>query len=351
MSMYVRVLHTVSSFHAYANSGNSYCQFGVYVRNDYLNLKKKNFFQTFNFAENGRHLANQNYRICIRQEVKMCSIAYEPCSPNSFRIGGPYQSYPPLHGYPPNGYPLNGYPPGYPSNGYPPNGYPPNGYPPGYPANLYQQYPQYGQPINMLSDSQMQPTNNASNLNSAINPNDSNNTSNPSNPNNPTTTNPQNPVQNGASQGGGAPAAAAPADATPAETVNDPVSNDEDDVVEGSGEVRDEDEDFSFLAFFTRRSMRSMRESRQFYTLCVDRITMPCIVEDFLTLKSAPAMAATCSPVHCGNSLCPYNATPCRVESTVAPFGIGVHFGSGLNKGSPEENIGMCLRYIQMNCI
>lgn len=50
MSMYVRVLHTVSSFHAYANSGNSYCQFGVYVRNDYLNLKKKNFFSDIQFC-------------------------------------------------------------------------------------------------------------------------------------------------------------------------------------------------------------------------------------------------------------------------------------------------------------
>lgn len=45
------------------------------------------FRQTFNFAENGRHLANQNYRSCIRQETGMCSIAYEPCTEQSFRIG------------------------------------------------------------------------------------------------------------------------------------------------------------------------------------------------------------------------------------------------------------------------
>lgn len=43
--------------------------------------------QTFNFAENGRHLANQNYRSCIRQEMGMCSIAYEPCHDQAFRIG------------------------------------------------------------------------------------------------------------------------------------------------------------------------------------------------------------------------------------------------------------------------
>lgn len=43
--------------------------------------------QTFNFADNGRHLANQNYRSCVRQEVGKCSIQYEPCDDNSFRIG------------------------------------------------------------------------------------------------------------------------------------------------------------------------------------------------------------------------------------------------------------------------
>lgn len=44
-------------------------------------------WQTFNFAENGRHLANQNYRACIRQESDMCSIQYEPCFDRAFRIG------------------------------------------------------------------------------------------------------------------------------------------------------------------------------------------------------------------------------------------------------------------------
>ncbi|KAL7741846.1 hypothetical protein ACLKA6_012064 [Drosophila palustris] len=44
--------------------------------------------QTFNFAENGRHLANQHYRICVRQELERCSISYQPCDEQSFRIGG-----------------------------------------------------------------------------------------------------------------------------------------------------------------------------------------------------------------------------------------------------------------------
>lgn len=32
-------------------------------------------------------MANQNYRSCIRQEAGKCSIQYEPCYDNSFRIG------------------------------------------------------------------------------------------------------------------------------------------------------------------------------------------------------------------------------------------------------------------------
>lgn len=47
----------------------------------------KGVIQTMNFAENGRHLANQEYNICMRQEMGMCSIAYEPCHENAFRIG------------------------------------------------------------------------------------------------------------------------------------------------------------------------------------------------------------------------------------------------------------------------
>ena len=48
--------------------------------------------QTMNFAVNGRHLADQDYTICMRQEEKMCSIAYEPCDENSFKIGPPVSS-------------------------------------------------------------------------------------------------------------------------------------------------------------------------------------------------------------------------------------------------------------------
>ncbi|KRT82815.1 CUB domain-containing protein [Oryctes borbonicus] len=40
---------------------------------------KTGFIRTMNFAENGRHLTNQDYNICIRQERGTCSIVYEPC--------------------------------------------------------------------------------------------------------------------------------------------------------------------------------------------------------------------------------------------------------------------------------
>lgn len=137
-----------------------------------------------------------------------------------------------------------------------------------------------------------------------------------------------------------------------------------DDEVEGSGDNDEEDEGTGFSSllsigsFLTRaalfRSARSMendqnaRTSRQFFSFCTDRITMPCIVEDFIS--TGMGSVATCSPVHCGRSLCPPNVTPCRVESTVTPFGLGFHFGDGTNKGSPEDNIGACLRFNQLSC-
>lgn len=147
----------------------------------------------------------------------------------------------------------------------------------------------------------------------------------------------------------------------------------EDDDVEGSGDDDDDPDNrddltslFSLGSFITRaalfrRSIRSVepvkpvqpvhkvRQSKQFFSTCEDRITLPCIVEDFISVGSGSV--PTCSPVHCGNSLCSANVSPCRVESTVTPFGIGIHFGDGRNKGGAEENIGACIRYKQLNCI
>ncbi|XP_050677195.1 uncharacterized protein LOC126973879 isoform X2 [Leptidea sinapis] len=43
--------------------------------------------RTFNYASNGRHLANQDYRSCVRRNTGYCSVRYTPCDRRSFRIG------------------------------------------------------------------------------------------------------------------------------------------------------------------------------------------------------------------------------------------------------------------------
>lgn len=58
-----------------------------------------------------------------------------------------------------------------------------------------------------------------------------------------------------------------------------------------------------------------------------------------------------CNLVHCGNSLCPLGETPCKIESTVTPFTIGVHFGTPSDNNLPDDNIGMCLKYEQQSCV
>lgn len=109
---------------------------------------------------------------------------------------------------------------------------------------------------------------------------------------------------------------------------------------------------FDFGSFFGRESKKpkkkKKRNDRQLYSACKDRITMPCIVEDFIGAGMGDLPA--CVPVHCGNSLCAPGVTPCRLETSVTPFGIGINFGDGIDKGSPEDNIGACLKYNQVEC-
>lgn len=155
-------------------------------------------------------------------------------------------------------------------------------------------------------------------------------------------------------------AADTPADDTADDTVDndadsaaDDTAADDPDAVEGSG-GGDDGGGAGFLSSFTSLFSRnfngaSRRKSRQFYSTCTDRITTPCIVEDFIA--AGMGNVPDCTPVHCGNSLCSNGLeTGCRIESTVTPFGIGVHFGDGVDKGSPEDNIGACLKYNQMTC-
>lgn len=93
----------------------------------------------------------------------------------------------------------------------------------------------------------------------------------------------------------------------------------------------------------------SQRQLRQFYSNCGDRITMPCIIEDFIGTGLGPLPG--CEPVHCGMQFCSNGIWPCRIESTVTPFYVGIHFGDGSGKGSAEDNIGACLRYQQVQCM
>lgn len=107
---------------------------------------------------------------------------------------------------------------------------------------------------------------------------------------------------------------------------------------------------FGGRSFPSSTSMISPRDARQLYSTCTDRITMPCIIEDFIGLGYGNVQS--CSPVHCGSSLCLPGVKSCRVETSVKPFHIGVHFGDGkkIKKGGPEDNIGACIRYKQLPC-
>ncbi|KAK4874960.1 hypothetical protein RN001_014320 [Aquatica leii] len=149
--------------------------------------------QTMNFADNGRHLADQDYNICMRQEVGMCSISYEPCHENSFKIG---------------------------------------------------------------------------------------------------------PVASS--------------------------TNDEVDVGSGDGSARMDD-------------------------ICDDKIYVPCESEDLIMTENMGL--GLCSLGQCGGSFCPMGEKTCRIESSVTPFTVGVQFGPGSREESPEDNLGMCLKYQQLPCV
>ncbi|XP_058453099.1 uncharacterized protein LOC131431419 [Malaya genurostris] len=283
--------------------------------------------QTFNFAENGRHLANHNYRACIRQEKGMCSVAYEPCDDQSFRIGNPRAG----------------------GDSYP-------GTPVGNPGGA-------GSPGGIISPG------GSTGIGGLPGVDGTGTFTDPgiaSDPLAPAADIPQDSV--GAEDGQGAldsPAAddpvAADEPAADEPAADEPQADDPDAADEGSGGGGGGGGFFGgfFPSFFSRSIFDSSRSfdgshrqgrdfSRQFYSTCTDRITLPCIVEDFIGIGMGDL--PSCVPVHCGNSLCPGGASPCRVETSVTPFGLGIHFGEGLDKGSPEDNIGACLRYNQIPC-
>ncbi|XP_034100617.1 uncharacterized protein LOC117565558 [Drosophila albomicans] len=332
--------------------------------------------QTFNFAENGRHLANQHYRICVRQETDMCSISYQPCDEQSFRIGG-----------------------GLGGGSFMSN------------AASSTMAP----PLTELSAAAENATSTTTNLLQLLSQWVRNTTTEA-----PTTTTAATtaaPMRNASSTTAtSAMTTAAPVRSTTAAAavaadddypgwVDEPEEEEAEeeeeqpaapanDDAEGSGGGDDNSNSifnffgggggatsaqpgvsrrprpvggataslgvsssggfdlFGFLrSAFDLRHRRRRRQARQFFSTCADRITMPCIIEDFIGTGLGPLPG--CEPVHCGSQFCSTGTWPCRIESTVTPFYIGVHFGGGdaPGKGSAEENIGACLRYAQVQCI
>ncbi|XP_072944923.1 uncharacterized protein [Epargyreus clarus] len=220
--------------------------------------------KTFNYAVNGRHLASQEYKACVRRNVGFCSIRYTPCDARSFRIG----------------------------------------------------------------------------------------------------------------PGGDVPAVIDPAETMPPEQIM-PVNDQMQDEEEGSGadpqlapsmETPPAQQGFmSRRSFWSRWSPYAQHyddDEFRYYGYgnygvglqgygrqrCKDRITIPCENEYFL--GSGPlSTPGVCDPHHCGSTLCPGVGFPqCRVDSALTPFAVAVHFGPPTPKPSPEDNIGVCLRYTQIPC-
>ncbi|XP_036334631.1 uncharacterized protein LOC118745212 [Rhagoletis pomonella] len=375
--------------------------------------------QTFNFAENGRHLANQNYRICMRQEQAMCSIMYQPCDEQSFRIGPSSAGDPGMLNM---GVPalmmdpmLAGVMSGMIGGA---NGGGGGGGAAGSVDNSAMdamptmQAPTLADDPNMLQTmdaattmAAMMPSAAApdATMASAPTPMDSSTSAASAADSSAATVSGSSTaatdVSTAAPAASDAPAASseapAPATSSSATTLNTrrsttsttaatPSSSTLSDEIadEGSGDsdwtgsaptrrpgpVRG---GFDLLGFLrsafdfnplrrsgrqvlvsSQQNNRAPLKARQLYSRCTDRLTMPCIVEDFIGMGplGSPTLPG-CEPVHCGSQFCSSGAWPCRIESTVTPFYVGVHFGSGAGKGSAEDNIGACLRYQQVECM
>ncbi|KAK3915968.1 Protein-glutamate methylesterase/protein-glutamine glutaminase 3 [Frankliniella fusca] len=83
---------------------------------------------------------------------------------------------------------------------------------------------------------------------------------------------------------------------------------------------------------------------------CNDKIVMPCDSEEFLAAEGF-SPSGLCDRLHCGNSFCSPGETTCRIESSTTPFNIRVMFGPAVREESPEDNLGMCLKYEQQPCV
>ncbi|XP_053964363.1 uncharacterized protein LOC128867277 [Anastrepha ludens] len=369
--------------------------------------------QTFNFAENGRHLANQNYRICMRQEQGMCSIMYQPCDEQSFRIGPSSAGEPGMLNMgasilmmdPMLAGAMGSMMGGGGGAGAGTSGNPMMDVIPTMPSPVLADDPNMLQMMNATTTLAGATAPDAA-TSTAAGAMDSS-TSAAAAADSSAATMPTEAVGSSATpassteMSSAAPAASetpavsseAPASSsattldtrsstTPATPSSSTLSDEIGDEGSGGGDIdlgggaptrrpgpiRGGFDLLSFLrsAFdfnsgrhindelraSKRDSNNTPRNARQLYSRCTDRLTMPCIVEDFIGMGplGSPTLPG-CEPVHCGTQFCSSGAWPCRIESTVTPFYVGVHFGNGAGKGSAEDNIGACLRYQQVECM
>ncbi|XP_026488029.2 uncharacterized protein LOC113394814 isoform X1 [Vanessa tameamea] len=223
--------------------------------------------KTFNYASNGRHLASQEYRACVRRNVGFCSIRYTPCDSRSFRIG-----------------------------------------------------PRGDTPVETATEQvdQMMPIN-------------------------------DQPSQDEEEEGSGSDPQIVET-STPRPGILTRIWS----YIWPSWGQRSLWGWSPYLQHYSEEKLKyygyGNYMSDGFGRLkCTDRVTIPCENEYFVS--SQRWGAGVCDPHHCGASLCARaDARACRVDTSITPYAVSVHFGPPTIKPNPEDNIGMCLRYAQIPC-
>ncbi|CAB3234449.1 unnamed protein product [Arctia plantaginis] len=233
--------------------------------------------RTFNFATNGRHLASQDYKACIRRNSGICSIRYTPCDRRSFRIG--------------------------PSSG----------------------TPSVMDPADIQGEDQLMPVNEMATQEDEIEGSGNE---------------PQ--IESVQAQTGMA---------SRIWTYiwswmwGQARSTSWDRWSPYTQHYANDDDRFRYFGY-GNYGIGLMGYGRQ---RCQDRITIPCENEYFISSSSLGA--GVCDPNHCGNTFCPgQQQMDCKVETSITPYAVSVRFGPPTRKRSPEENIGVCLRYLQQPC-
>ncbi|XP_045775283.1 uncharacterized protein LOC123874129 isoform X2 [Maniola jurtina] len=244
-----------------------------------FHIENNGTIKTFNYASNGRHLADQEYRACVRRNIGFCSIRYTPCDNRSFRIG-------------------------------------PRG------------------------DSSLDPSSNDQ-MDQVM---------------------PVDDEENQQDEEGSGSDPQIEESSTPQPSLMARIWSY---IWPFGGQRALEDQ----RALVDQRSFWSWSPYMQHYSEeklkyygygnyagsgfgrqgCTDRITIPCENEYFVS--SQLFGPGVCDPHHCGSSFCPgIRPSDCRVDTSITPFAVSVHFGAPTLKHNPEENIGMCLRYTQVPC-